>query len=55
MAQNIMSAAYKGGGWVGNGLRLPFRHNGLQTTLQGKAGFQITVMDDWEQPHTNAT
>jgi len=42
---------------VGSGLRLPFRHNGtsfcakevingLQTTLQGKAGCLITVMDD---------
>jgi len=52
------------GGW--GGLRLPFRHNktsccakgainGLQTTLQGKAGRLITVMDNWEQPHTNAT
>jgi len=59
------------GGWggvdgVGGGLRLPFRHNGtsccakgavngLQTTLQGKAGCLITIMDDWEQFHTNAT
>jgi len=52
------------GGW--GGLRLPFRHNGtslctkgtvsgLQTTLQGKADLPITVMDDWKQPHTNAT
>jgi len=51
---------------VGSGLRLPFRHNGisccakgavsgLQTTLQAKAGQPITVMDDWEQFHTNAT
>jgi len=51
---------------VDDGLRLPFRHNGTsccakradngpQTTLQGKAGCPITVMDDWEQPHTNAT
>jgi len=51
---------------VGSGLRLPFRHNetschakgvinGLQTTLQSKADRLITVMDDWEQPHTNAT
>jgi len=29
--------------------------NGLQTTPQGKAGHPITVMDDWEQFHTNAT
>jgi len=29
--------------------------NGPQTTLQGKAGHSITVMDDWEQIHTNAT
>jgi len=47
-------------------IRLPFRHNGtsccakgaingLQTTLQAKAGQLITVMDDWEQFHTNAT
>jgi len=59
------------GGWgkvdgVGGGLRLPFRHNGtsccakgaingLQTTLQAKAGRLITVMDDWEQFHINAT
>jgi len=56
------------GGWGGvcSGLRLPFRHNetsccakgvinGLRTTLQGKAGRPIIVMDDWEQPHTNAT
>jgi len=64
-----MSAPYKGwvGGWMRwGGLRLLFRHNGtcfcakgatngLQTTLQGKAGLLITVMDDWEQPHTNAT
>jgi len=50
------------GGWggvnvVGGGLRLPFKHNGiiccakraingLQTTLQGKAGLPITVIDD---------
>ena len=46
---------------------LPFRHNGTscsakgaandlqQTTPQGKAGHPITVMDDWEQFHTNAT
>jgi len=27
----------------------------LQTTLQGKAGQLITVMDDWEQLHNNAT
>jgi len=58
-----MSAPYKG---VGGVLRLPFRHNGtscyakgavngLHTTLQGKAGLLITVMDDWEQSHTNAT
>jgi len=51
---------------VGGGLRLPFRHNGtsccakgavngLQTTLQAKAGRPITVMDDWEQFHINAT
>jgi len=51
---------------VGGGLRLPFRHNrksfcakgavhGLQTTLQGKEGRLITVMDNWEQFHTNAT
>jgi len=51
---------------VGGGLRLPFRHNGtgccakgavngLQTTLQAKAGRPITVMDDWKQFHTNAT
>jgi len=72
VAQNIMSATYKGvGGWggvngVGGGLRLSFRHNGtsccakgavdgLQTTLQGKAGLLITVMDNWEHPHTIAT
>jgi len=50
------------GGWVdgmGGGLKLPFRHYGtsccakgtvnvLQTTLQGKVGCLITVMDDWE-------
>jgi len=51
---------------VGSGLRLPSDTigpvavptkaiNGHQTTLQGKAGLSITVMDDWEQPHTNAT
>jgi len=28
---------------------------GSQTTLQGKAGCLITVIDDWEQLHTNAT
>jgi len=75
VAQNIMSATYKGVGWwadevgvdgVGSGLRLLFRHNGtgcctkravngVQTTLQGKTGLPITVMDDWEQPHNNAT
>jgi len=59
------------GGWVGvdgvsSGLRLHFRYSrasccakgtvhGLQTTLQGKAGRLIRVMDDWEQFHTNAT
>jgi len=51
---------------VGSGLSLPFRQNGtsccakgavngLQTTLQGKAGYLITVMDEWNQFHTNAT
>jgi len=51
---------------VDGGLRLPFRHNGtscctkeaansLQTILQDKAGSPITVMDGWEQFHTNAT
>jgi len=50
---------------VGGGLRLPFRYNGtsccakgavngLQITLQGQTGRLITVMDDWEQFHTNA-
>jgi len=29
--------------------------NGLQTTLQGKAGCPITVMDDCEQFNTNST
>jgi len=29
--------------------------HGPQTTLQGKAGCLVTVMDDWEQLHTNAT
>jgi len=29
--------------------------HGPQTTLQGIAGCVIKVMDDWEQPHTNAT
>jgi len=56
------------GGWdgVGGGLRLSFRHNGtsccakgavngLQTTLQAKAGQLITVMDNCEQFYTNAT
>jgi len=49
-------------GW----LRLPFRYNGTsccakgainchQTTLQGKVGHPITVMDDWERFHTDAT
>jgi len=63
MAQNVTNAAYKE---VGGGLRLPFGHNGtsccakgtingLQTILQGKAGCPITVMDNWEQFHTNAT
>jgi len=60
VTQNITSATCKG---VGSGLRLSFRHNetsccakgavnGLQTTLQGKAGRLITVVDDWEQFHT---
>jgi len=51
---------------VGGRLRLPFRHNGtkccakgafngLQTTLQAEAGWLITVMDNWEQFHTNTT
>jgi len=51
---------------VGGGPRLPFKHNGtsccaegavngLQTTLQGKAGRLIMVIDDWEQFHINAT
>jgi len=54
---------------VGCGFRLPFRHNrtslvpeepshGIQTsetTLKGKAGHLVTVMDNWEQFHTNAT
>jgi len=68
MVQNITSAPYKGvGGWgevdgVGSGLRhngtsccAKVAINGLQTTLQAKAGQPITVMDDWEQFHTNAT
>jgi len=58
MAQNITGAPYKRvGGGVGGGLRLLFRHNetsccakgainGLQTTIQGKAGLLIKVMDD---------
>jgi len=29
--------------------------SGPQTILQAIAGCLITVMDDWEQPHTNAT
>jgi len=29
--------------------------NGLQTTPQGMEGLSITVMDNWEQFHTNAT
>jgi len=29
--------------------------NGPQATLQGKAGHLITVMDDWEKFHNNAT
>jgi len=29
--------------------------NGLQTTLQGEAGHLVTVIDDWEQLHTNVT
>ena len=28
--------------------------NGPQTTLEGKAGYLITVMDDWDQLHTNS-
>jgi len=54
------------GGWGGWWAKANFRHSGtsccakravsgLQTTLQGKAGLLITVMDNWEQPHTNAT
>jgi len=69
VAQNITSAPYKRVSGltdgVGGGLRLPFRHNvttffvkeavsGPQTTLQGEVGHLITVMDDWEQFHTNA-
>jgi len=56
------------GGWsgrVGGVLRLPFRHSGTScvprepshgppTTLQGKAGCLVMVMDNWEQFHTNA-
>jgi len=76
VAQNIIGATYKRwvggsrgrveGGWVGGGLRLPFRHDGTscvpkeplmapQTTLQGIAGHLITVVDNWKQLHTNAT
>jgi len=66
VAQNITSVAYKGVDGMDGGLRLPFRHNGtsccskgavngLQTTLQAKASRPITVMDDWERFHTNAT
>jgi len=51
---------------VGGWLRLLFRHNrtncvpkelshGPQTTLQGKENRPVTVMDNWEQLHTNAT
>jgi len=29
--------------------------NGSQTTLQGKEGRLIIVMDDWGKLHTNAT
>jgi len=66
VAQNIMSNAYKGeGGWwaqVNFQTQLQWdllcakgTINGYKTTLQGIAGLLITVMDDWEQPHTNAT
>jgi len=70
VAQNIRSAAYKGrrGGvkGVNGGLRLTFRHNGTSCVpkelsmapklhYKGIVGRLITVMDDWEQPHTNAT
>jgi len=29
--------------------------HGPQTTIQSKAGHLVTVMVNWEQPHTNAT
>jgi len=29
--------------------------NGHKTTLKGIAGLLMTVMDNWEQPHNNAT
>jgi len=64
VAQNITSATYKGvGKWVdevGGGLRLlsdamgPAAVSKEPPTLQGKAGHLITVMNDWEQFHTNA-
>jgi len=36
-------------------LRAKEAFSGPQTTLQGKEGRLITVMDDWGQLHTNAT
>jgi len=53
------------GGWGGQWAKAAFQTqwdqllckgavNGLQTTLQGKAGRPIMAMDDWEQFHTNA-
>jgi len=65
MAQNITSAVdIRIRGWVvGSGcpsdtmVQLCAKEavNGLQTTLQDKAGCLITVMDNWEQLHTNNT
>jgi len=54
------------GGWGGQWAKAVFQTqwtsccakgavNGYQTTLQSKADHTITVMDDWEQFHTNST
>jgi len=54
------------GGWGGWWAKANFRHNGTsfcakgavngpQTTLKSKADLLITVTDDWEKTHTNAT
>jgi len=59
VAQNIMSALYKGvGGWVngvGGALRLPFRHDGTSCCAKGAVnGPQATRTTRQSKPSDNS-